>query len=386
MQKSIQKPIHQAVPQPQKETALVLSGGGSRGAYQCGVWQALTELGITIDIVIGVSVGAINGSMVVQGDPIKTANLWREMETDMIFDIDADAGIQDYIREFFRNQGAGTSGLKGLLRQYVDEDAIRNSPIDFGLVTTEIPSMKGHYLWKEDIPRGRLYDYITASASAFPAVRPIEIGGRYYIDGGYENNLPVSMALEKGATEVIAVYLDAVGRFRPAELTEVPNLTFIESKWNLGDFLIFDTANARRILRIGYLDAMKKYGIYDGSYYTFTKDAFDKSTLAAADTAAKIFSLDPLILYRPQTFRHYLAEAVSGAIDAVSEEFEIADLANPAKLKLLFKTVSKPNLILLLAKLLREKGPDILNALKILPRMLDDEIAAAKLLAQWELV
>ena len=173
---------------------------------------------------------------------------------------------------------------------------------------------------------------------------------------------------------------------RPAELTEVPNLTFIESKWNLGDFLIFDTANARRILRIGYLDAMKKYGIYDGSYYTFTKDAFDKSTLAAADTAAKIFSLDPLILYRPQTFRHYLAEAVSGAIDAVSEEFEIADLANPAKLKLLFKTVSKPNLILLLAKLLREKGPDILNALKILPRMLDDEIAAAKLLARWELV
>ena len=378
MQKSIQK--------PHKKTALVLSGGGSRGAYQCGVWQALTELGITIDIVIGVSVGAINGSMVVQGDPIKTANLWREMKTDMIFDIDADAKIQDYVREFFRNQGAGTGGLKGLLRQYVDEDAILNSPMDFGLVTTEIPSMKGHYLWKEDIPRGRLYDYITASASAFPAVHPIEIGGRYYIDGGYENNLPVTMALEKGATEVIAVYLDAVGRFRPAELEEVPNLTFIKSRWDLGDFLIFDTENARRILRIGYLDAMKKYGIYDGGYYTFTKDAFDSSTLAAADTAARIFGLDPLILYRPQTFRHYLSEAVSGAIHEIPEEFEITDLANPAKLKRLFRTVSKPNLILLLAKLLREKGPDILNALKVLPRMLDDEIAAAKLLAQWELV
>lgn len=378
MQKSIQK--------PHKKTALVLSGGGSRGAYQCGVWQALTELGITLDIVIGVSVGAINGSMVVQGDPIKTANLWREMETDMVFDIDADAGIQDYVREFFTNQGAGTGGLQGLLRQYVDEDAIRNSPIDFGLVTTEIPSMKGHYLWKEDIPRGLLYDYITASASAFPAVRPIEINNRYYIDGGYENNLPVSMALEKGATEVIAVYLDAVGRFRPAELTEVPNLTFIESRWNLGDFLIFDKANARRILRIGYLDAMKKYDIYDGGFYTFTKGTLDKSTLAAADIAAKIFGLDPLILYRPETFRQYLSEAVSAAVRAIPEEFELADLANPARLKQLFKTVSKSNLILLLAKLLREKGPDILSVLKLLPRMLDDEIAAAKLLAQWELV
>ena len=57
-----------------RRTALVLSGGGSRGAYQCGVWQALSELGIKIDIVVGVSVGAINGAMVVQGDVIKTAN------------------------------------------------------------------------------------------------------------------------------------------------------------------------------------------------------------------------------------------------------------------------------------------------------------------------
>ena len=43
-----------------KKTALVLGGGGSRGAYEAGVWQALTELGIEIDIVTGTSVGAIN--------------------------------------------------------------------------------------------------------------------------------------------------------------------------------------------------------------------------------------------------------------------------------------------------------------------------------------
>lgn len=136
----------------ERKIALVLSGGGSRGAYQCGVWQALTELGIKIDIVVGVSVGAVNGAMVVQEDTVKTANLWREMETDMIFDINAGAGLQDYVKEFFINQGAGTSGLEGLLRQYVDEEVIRSSPMDFGLVVTEIPSMKGRYLWKEDIP------------------------------------------------------------------------------------------------------------------------------------------------------------------------------------------------------------------------------------------
>ncbi|MBQ6088299.1 MAG: patatin-like phospholipase family protein, partial [Firmicutes bacterium] len=47
-----------------KKTALVLGGGGSRGAYQIGVWQALKELGIRIDMVYGTSVGAINAAMV----------------------------------------------------------------------------------------------------------------------------------------------------------------------------------------------------------------------------------------------------------------------------------------------------------------------------------
>ena len=72
------------------------------------------------------------------------------------------------------------------------------------------------------------------------------------------DNLPVSWPGEKALTEVIAVYLDAIGRFQAAEeVEEVPNLTFIKSKWDLGDFLVFDHTNTKRILRIGYLDAMK---------------------------------------------------------------------------------------------------------------------------------
>lgn len=65
------------------------------------------------------------------------------------------------------------------------------------------------------------------------------------------------------------MYLDAIGRFRPSSLKDIPNLTFIESKWDLGDFLVFDRANSKRILRLGYLDAMKTFGVYDGGYYTF---------------------------------------------------------------------------------------------------------------------
>ncbi|MFR4798878.1 MAG: patatin-like phospholipase family protein, partial [Lentihominibacter sp.] len=64
-----------------KKTALVLSGGGSRGAYEIGVWKALKTLGIQIDMVMGTSVGAINGAMIVQDDLNLAENLWLQLET-----------------------------------------------------------------------------------------------------------------------------------------------------------------------------------------------------------------------------------------------------------------------------------------------------------------
>ena len=64
------------------KTALVLSGGGSRGAYQVGCWKALNELGFTFDMVVGVSVGALNGGMVAQGEQALAGELWRKVEAD----------------------------------------------------------------------------------------------------------------------------------------------------------------------------------------------------------------------------------------------------------------------------------------------------------------
>ena len=71
-----------------KKNAFVLSGGGSRGAYELGVWQALRELGIPIHIAAGTSVGALNGAMVAQDDFELAVRLWNELETHMVFDLD----------------------------------------------------------------------------------------------------------------------------------------------------------------------------------------------------------------------------------------------------------------------------------------------------------
>ena len=218
-----------------KKTALVLGGGGSRGAYEAGVWQALTELGIEIDIVTGTSVGAINAAMVVQGDVDLTAQLWREIETHMVFDVPEGSQPIEYAREIVFHHGAGTSRLKELLDTYIDEDQIRSAAMDYGIPVVSLPAFEAHYLFKEDIPAGRLTDYIVASASAFPAIHSYEIDGVDYIDGGYADEIPVNMAMQKGATHVIAVNLKGMGLVKYDSIKKAPNLVYIEPKWDLGN-------------------------------------------------------------------------------------------------------------------------------------------------------
>lgn len=372
-----------------RKTAFVLSGGGSRGAYQCGVWQALEDLGVKIDIVIGVSVGAINGSMVVQGDSIKTANLWREMETDMIFDVEEELTLADVAKEMIRNQGVGSTGLQKLLHDYVDEDAIRQSSIDFGLQVVEVPSLKPHFLWKEEIPKGQLADFITASASVFPAIHAHKIGDKYYADGGYEDVCPAFMALEKGATDVIAVYLSALGRYRPDRLEQVPNLTMIKSKWDLGDVLKFDKVQSKKLIRLGYLDAMKTFDIFDGEYYTFVKGSFDKRTVKRADAIAKLFALDPLILYRRETFLEQLQKAVDDArhdMEAL-EHLDVTDATlSISKLGSLLKKVNKKTVVVFIADHIRTKGEESIFMKKYTGKIMKEEIEAAKFLVAEQLI
>ena len=131
-----------------KKTALVLSGGGSRGAYQAGVWQALREMGIPIHMVTGTSVGAINGAAIAQGAFSEARELWRSLETTKVFDFS----------QALQKGGASYTDLKEILASRLDEEAIRASEVDYGLVTVELLQretgdlLEPRYLWKEDIP------------------------------------------------------------------------------------------------------------------------------------------------------------------------------------------------------------------------------------------
>ena len=361
-----------------KTKALVLSGGGSRGAYECGAWQAMQELGMEFHMILGTSVGALNGVMFIQADPVDSANLWRSLETQMIFDVEADAKMHNFAWEFITGGGAGTSGLQKIIAGFIDEEKVRKSPVDLGIVTVEFPSRTPHYLWKDDIPEGRLSDYITASASAFPALKTFRIDGREYIDGGYADNMPIKMAVEHGATHVTAVFLDAFGQVHPDDFNLPEELTIIESHWDLGDFLVFDRRNTRKIMRLGYLDTMKTYGIFDGFWYSFAKGQWNRKNLRSADLTAKIFEMDPLVLYTRESFLTRLQEKILESADEVRRITEEPFELKPERIKGLMDTVNRKTLVLAIADRIRKKKDDR----GPIRSLLKDEIRAAEFILE----
>lgn len=297
------------------KTALVLAGGGSRGAYEVGVWRALGELDERFSIVTGTSVGALNGAAIAQGSFELAEQMWRELETSRVFDVELDETLPpkkkliEAVKLFgmaaVGQGGAGTHALEALLKQYIDEDAVRSSPLDFGLVTVQLPAFKPVLIWKDEIPQGKLIDFLIASSSVFPAIQPRDIDGIKYIDGGYYDNMPVRMAIDRGADKVIAVNMRAVGVVRRSHFKGF-DIREISSYWDLGAMLLFDPNSARLNMRLGYLDTMRSYGIYDGHAFAFVKGT-------AANTAKHLYQAiyNDLALLGFENMRHKFFDSVA---------------------------------------------------------------------------
>jgi NTE family protein len=229
------------------------------------------------DIITGTSVGALNAALMVQDDLDFACNLWDEIDTAKILDVNFPCTIENrlssyksLIVEMIKKGGLDYTPLKDMLSANLNEDKIRNSPLDFGIVTVEFPSFKPHTLFKEDIPYGQLKEYLLASSACFPAMRCHVIDGTQYIDGGYYDNMPVKMAVEKGADEIIAVDLDGPGKNRVFKDKNV-NIRVISSPWPLGDVLFFNKNTSKKNMELGYLDTMKNFGMYEGVRYSFVR-------------------------------------------------------------------------------------------------------------------
>ena len=231
--------------------ALVLAGGGARGSYQVGVWRALTEL--------GTSVGSLNGAMFAL-DLYETArDMWLTIRSQDVMELPAeDAPLSElhaFLKDAVTQGGMDVTPLEEIVERVLDEEKLRKSPIRLGLVTVEQKTLKARELPLEDIPEGKVKDYLLASAACFPALRA------HTID------------------ELVCVDLEGVGITRPNR-TGLPT-TLIRSYWELGDILRFEPATARRNIELGYHDTLRAFGRLRGCAY-----AVDSGAESSADAAA----------------------------------------------------------------------------------------------------
>lgn len=272
------------------ETALVLGGGGAKGAYEVGAIAALDELGIKAGSVFGTSVGALHAAMYAQGSMDAAAALWDNIRlSDVVSEeslaiaddaeniFDHPEKLLEFITRYAQKKGMDVSPLMDILHKLIDEDKIRRSGVHLGIVTTRFPSLAMVEKRLEEMETGSLIDWLMASASCFPIFPMKQVGGDRYIDGGFCDNTPVEMAVRSGARDIVAI---DIGKHRShTQYDRRPNITYIRTSQPLGGLLTLDSALSARNRILGYNDVMRAFGRMRGVSYSF--DAVDAQALYA---------------------------------------------------------------------------------------------------------
>jgi len=259
---------------------LVLEGGGAKGSYQIGAVKALRELGIQFEAVAGTSIGALNGAMIVQEQLDRAYELWYNISPSQVFNIEESRldelknleithdGLHYFLhkaKEIAQSKGLDITFIKKLLYEVVDEQRLRNSKMTFGFVTISLSDWKPLELFLEDIPEGKVVEYLLASAN-LPAFKQEKLDGKFFMDGGFYDNLPLNMLIRKGYKDIIAIRTKALGRTRRIADRRV-KVKYIASDENLGGILDFNKEQARHNLLLGYYDALKIFKDLRGRKY-----------------------------------------------------------------------------------------------------------------------
>jgi NTE family protein len=215
--------------------AFVLGGGGQLGAHEVGMLRALLEHGVVPDLVVGTSVGAINGAAVA-ADPSpaaaeRLAGLWTEIEAGDVFGGSPIGRLATLART--RTHLHDNEGLRRLLTDSLPVASIEELAVRFQCVAASIEQAAEHWFTE-----GPLVDAVLASSAVPGLLPPYELGGEHFVDGGIVNSIPVGRAVELGAREIYVLH---VGRLdRPLEPPRWP--------WEVG-LVAFEIARRHRYMR-----------------------------------------------------------------------------------------------------------------------------------------
>ena len=127
---------------------LVLAGGGGKGAYQLGAWKALKEMDVHFDAIVGTSIGSINGALIAADEYEKAVDMWKNVSINKGIKISSELPDPENLfskknwstlfREFVKKGGIDASPLKDFISQYVDEEKVRSSMVEFGVIAVQL--------------------------------------------------------------------------------------------------------------------------------------------------------------------------------------------------------------------------------------------------------
>ncbi|MDD2628130.1 MAG: patatin-like phospholipase family protein [Clostridia bacterium] len=261
---------------------IALEGGGAKGAYHIGALKALLENGYKVGAIVGTSIGAFNAAVVAQGDFDKLYEMWSNSTSMDLFDIskedleklisrkvdtDLIKNLAGYVKNITLNKGIDTTKYREFINAYVNEEKLRNSNIEYGLVTVSLTDRTPLELYKEDIPEGKVTSYIMAS-SYLPVFKSEKIDEKIFIDGGFYNNCPVNMLLSKGYKNIIEIRTKGIGIIKKVKYPKNVKAMIISPSNDLGSILFVDKEQINNNIKMGYYDALKQIkGLIGEVYY-----------------------------------------------------------------------------------------------------------------------
>jgi len=215
-------------------TAFVLGGGGLLGAAEVGMLQALADADVRPELVLGSSVGAINGAAVA-ADPSSEAverltDLWSALGNADVFASSLLGQMRTLARS--RTHLHSSERLRALIEEPAPGIRIEDLAVPFQCVAASIEQARGHWFH-----RGPLVDAVLASCAVPGLLPPVLIDGEHYLDGGLVDSLPLGRAIALGAT---TIYVLHVGRIeRPLQVPKWP--------WEVG-LVAFEVARRHRFV------------------------------------------------------------------------------------------------------------------------------------------
>jgi NTE family protein len=248
-------------------TALVLAGGGTRGAVQIGMLQVLTEHGFVPDRIYGCSVGAVNG-VAFAGDPTRRGvermtEIWTGLTRDAVYPQGRLHGPWLYVRQ--RNSVYPNDGLRKVIEAGIGLERLEDAAIPIEVVATSLTD--GQERW---FTYGPAVEAVLAS-SAIPTIfPPIEIDGERYIDGAVVDNVPVRRAIDCGATRIVVLLCG------PPLYSPVPTRRPVEAMIDA----LFISIHARFVREMAQIPAGVEVIVCSGSE-SRTRDFDDFSTTEA---------------------------------------------------------------------------------------------------------